>query len=82
MRFPCLEGEGRREAAGWGDGLSSRKVPVLRDHPAPSRILRCVPTLPLQGPPGEGWGRARIYSPNTIFATISRWISDEPPKIV
>src|SRR3954467_10936574 len=21
-------------------------------------------------------------SPNTIFATISRWISDEPPKIV
>ena len=24
----------------------------------------------------------RIYSPSTIFATISRWISDEPPKMV
>jgi hypothetical protein len=22
------------------------------------------------------------YSPSTIFATMSRWISDEPPKIV
>ena len=22
------------------------------------------------------------YNPSTIFATISRWISDEPPKIV
>jgi hypothetical protein len=22
------------------------------------------------------------YSPSTIFATMSRWISDEPPKMV
>ena len=22
------------------------------------------------------------YNPSTIFATISRWISEEPPKIV
>jgi hypothetical protein len=36
-------------AAGWGDGLSARTVPELREHPAPSRILRCEPTLPLQG---------------------------------
>src|SRR5580704_8244482 len=36
---PPLEGEGRREAAGWGDGLSPRTVPELRDHPTPSRIL-------------------------------------------
>jgi hypothetical protein len=26
--------------------------------------------------------RALVYSPSTIFATISRWISEEPPKIV
>ena len=26
--------------------------------------------------------RAVVYSPSTIFATISRWISEEPPKIV
>jgi hypothetical protein len=41
--------------------------------------------------PWRAWrGRVRTvphvaavtYSPNTIFATISRWISDEPPKIV
>src|SRR5215207_10790166 len=50
--YPPLEGEGRREAAGWGDGLSFRTVPELRDcHPTPSHIsLRsCEPTLPLQG---------------------------------
>jgi hypothetical protein len=23
-----------------------------------------------------------VYNPSTIFAMISRWISDEPPKIV
>jgi len=26
--------------------------------------------------------RAVVYSPSTIFATISRWISEEPPKMV
>ncbi len=25
---------------------------------------------------------AEYYNPSTIFATISRWISDEPPKMV
>ena len=41
-----------RRAAGWGDSLSLRAAPELRDrHPTPSRILRCEPTLP---PPGEG----------------------------
>src|SRR5450755_921736 len=36
-------------AAGGGDSLSPRTLPVLRDrHPTPSRILRCEPTLPLQ----------------------------------
>ena len=23
-----------------------------------------------------------VYNPSTIFATMSRWISDEPPKMV
>jgi len=27
-------------------------------------------------------GGERAYNPNTIFATMSRWISEEPPKIV
>jgi hypothetical protein len=46
-----LEGEGRCEAAGWGD-LSTRGLFGMRDrHPTPSHIsLRsCELTLPLQG---------------------------------
>ena len=50
--YPPLEGEGRREAAGWGEGLSLRTVPELRDrHPTPSRILlRAMRAYP--PPPG------------------------------
>src|SRR5450631_274967 len=42
-----------RRAAGWGDSLSSRTVPELRDcHPTPSRILfRAMRADP--PPPGE-----------------------------
>ena len=36
--------------------------------------------------PGFACARAReatvTYSPSTILATMSRWISDEPPKMV
>src|SRR5258708_30897803 len=40
---------------GWGDGLSSRTPPVLRDHPTPVFIpLRCMQTDP--PPLGEGDG--------------------------
>src|SRR3984893_19377779 len=40
-------------AGGWGDGLSFRPVPELRDHPTPSRIsLRSMRADP--PPPGEG----------------------------
>src|SRR3984893_5036098 len=40
----------RPDLTRWGDSLSPRTVPELRDrHPIPSRILRCEPTLPLQG---------------------------------
>jgi hypothetical protein len=51
ISYPPLEGEGRREAAGWGD-LSTRGLFGMRDlHPTPSHIsLRsCEQTLPLQG---------------------------------
>jgi hypothetical protein len=52
-------------AAGWGDGLSFRTVPELRDHPIPSHIFaefiigrRFAPTRWLNvsppPPPGEG----------------------------
>src|ERR1700730_17807312 len=40
----------RPDLTRWGDSLSPRTLPELRDrHPIPSRILRCEPTLPLQG---------------------------------
>jgi hypothetical protein len=51
LTYPPLEGEGRREAAGWGD-LSTATLFGMRDlHPTPAHIsLRsCDPTLPLQG---------------------------------
>jgi hypothetical protein len=41
---------------------------------------RFASTLPLQGRVNKA--ALSHYNPNTIFATISRWISDEPPKIV
>src|SRR4051812_5131189 len=43
---------GRREAAGWGEGLSSRTVLKLRPSPHPVSYFRCAqyePTLSLQG---------------------------------
>src|SRR3984957_18272273 len=36
MRFPCLEGEGRREAAGWGDSLN--RDTVRDDRPSPHPV--------------------------------------------
>ena len=46
-----------RRAAGWGDGLSFRAAPELRDHPTPSRIsLRFMRADP--PPPREGKHRA------------------------
>jgi hypothetical protein len=51
--YPPLEGEGRRVAAGWGDGLStSNSTRVERPSPPPRRAFRCAPcepTRPLQG---------------------------------
>jgi hypothetical protein len=38
-----------------------------------------VPGSRSRAPRNDG---VSFYNPNTIFATISRWISDEPPKIV
>ena len=53
-----------------------RAMRALRDlHRTPLRVTRAS-TLALQGRVRE------CYNPSTIFATISRWISDEPPKIV
>ena len=43
---PALKGEGRREAAGWGDGLSTR---TLRPSPHPRFAISCEPIFPLQG---------------------------------
>src|SRR2546421_8863209 len=48
---------------------------VRRTRPGISRFrVRCYAS-----PRNDG---ESDYNPSTIFATISRWISDEPPKIV
>jgi hypothetical protein len=37
---------------------------------------------PLALPQRDALARGITQSPSTILATMSRWISDEPPKIV
>ena len=48
-------------------------------EPGISRNNFEVPGSRSRAPRNDGEGR---YSPNTIFATMSRWISEEPPKMV
>ena len=70
----------------WGDGLStSNSVRVERPspHPGTHLAMRADPRASFARlGPLKGRVKRVSYNPNTIFATISRWISDEPPKIV
>ena len=66
----------------WGDSLSARALlDVERPSPHPASSRRPASELARLGPL-KGRVKRTPYNPNTIFATISRWISDEPPKIV
>ncbi len=55
---------------GWGEGLSSRAVPELRDHPTPP--LRVDPP-----PPGEGKKPRAQYLHNSHTFAFSRLVLPE-----
>jgi osmoprotectant transport system ATP-binding protein len=62
---------------GWGDGLSSRTAPRLRDHPTPAASRRAQERASLVSPPpGEGKSRARLQLEHT-FAFSRR----NPPEL-
>ena len=71
-----------QHAADAGEGLAGDQGCEGGSRRSPARILPAVVRIrssALRDVPGT---TRRRYSPSTIFATISRWISDEPPKIV
>jgi hypothetical protein len=73
-----------RRAAGWGDSLSPRTVPELRDHPTPSHVSLCSSRAD-PPPPGQGDAplAAQLICPtgksaNLLSSPLAKNISHNP----